>query len=154
MTICDFRLPIVNLGSQTARLKSKIGNRKSKMLTTGVDIIYVPRVERAIQEFGNRFLERVYTPMERLYCRERVPELAVRFAAKEAVAKALGVGMRILARDGIQWHEAEIVGDMRGKPMVHLYGGAALRATSLGLQEWSVSLTHEREYAVAFVVAM
>jgi holo-[acyl-carrier protein] synthase len=124
------------------------------MLTTGVDIIYVPRVERAIQEFGNRFLERVYTPMERLYCRERVPELAVRFAAKEAVAKALGVGMRILARDGIQWHDAEIVGDMRGKPMVRLYGGAALRATELGLQEWSVSLTHEREYAVAFVVAM
>jgi holo-[acyl-carrier protein] synthase len=124
------------------------------MLTTGVDIIYVPRVERAIHEFGDHFLERVYTPMERLYCRERIPELAVRFAAKEAVAKALGVGMRILARDGIRWHDAEIIGDMRGKPLVRLYGVAALRATELGLQEWSVSLTHEREYAVAFVVAM
>ena len=124
------------------------------MLTSGVDIIYIPRVERAVQEFGGRFLERVYTPMERLYCRERVPELAVRFAAKEAVAKALGVGMRILARDGIQWHEAEIIGDMRGKPMVRLYGGAARRADELGLKEWSVSLSHEREYAVAFVVAM
>ena len=124
------------------------------MLTTGVDIIFIPRVERAITMFGARFLERVYTPMERLYCRERIPELAVRFAAKEAVSKALGVGMRILAREGIQWHEAEIIGDMRGKPIVRLHGGAALRAQGLGLVEWSVSLTHEREYAVAFVVAM
>ena len=124
------------------------------MLTSGVDIIYVPRVERAGKEFGDRFLARVYTPMERLYCRERIPELAVRFAAKEAVAKALGVGMRILARDGIHWHEAEIIGDMRGKPMVRLYGHAAQRADELGLKEWTVSLSHEREYAVAFVVAM
>jgi phosphopantetheinyl transferase (holo-ACP synthase) len=62
--------------------------------------------------------------------------------------------MRILARDGIRWHEAEIIGDMRGKPLVRLYGAAALRAKELGLQEWSISLTHEREYAVAFVVAM
>jgi holo-[acyl-carrier protein] synthase len=124
------------------------------MLTSGVDIIYVPRVERAVKEFGDRFLTRVYTPLERLYCRERIPELAVRFAAKEAVAKALGVGMRILARDGIHWYEAEIVGDMRGKPMVRLYGSAAQRANELGLKEWTVSLSHEREYAVAFVVAM
>ncbi|MCL5995643.1 MAG: holo-ACP synthase [Chloroflexi bacterium] len=124
------------------------------MLATGVDIIYVPRVERAVKAFGDRFLMRVYTPLERLYCRERVPELAVRFAAKEAVAKALGVGMRILARDGIQWHEAEIIGDMRGKPMVRLHGWAAQRAEALGLTQWSVSLSHEREYAVALVVAM
>ena len=92
--------------------------------------------------------------MERLYCRERIPELAVRFAAKEAVAKALGVGMRILARDGIHWCEAEIVGDLRGKPMVRLHGSAEQRANDLGLKEWTVSLSHEREYAVAFVVAM
>ena len=124
------------------------------MLTSGVDIIFVPRVERAVQQFGSRFLERVYTPLERLYCRERVPELAVRFAAKEAVAKALGVGMRILARDGIHWHDAEIVGDFRGKPIVRLHGIAAARADELGLKEWTVSLSHEREYAVAFVVAM
>ena len=108
------------------------------MLTTGVDIIYMPRIERALTQFGDRFLARVYTPMERLYCRERVPELAVRFAAKEAVAMALGVGMRILARDGIHWHEAEIVGDFRGKPMVRLHGAAAARANELGLKEWSV----------------
>jgi holo-[acyl-carrier protein] synthase len=124
------------------------------MLTTGVDIIYIPRIERALKEFGDRFLLRVYTPLERLYCRERIPELAVRFAAKEAVAKALGVGMRILARDGIQWHEAETIGDTRGKPMVRLHGSAARRAEELGLTEWAVSLSHEREYAVAFVIAM
>jgi holo-[acyl-carrier protein] synthase len=123
------------------------------MLSTGVDIIYVPRIERAVKQFGERFLMRVYTPLERLYCRERIPELAVRFAAKEAVAKTLGVGMRILAREGIQWHEAEIVGDRRGKPMVRLHGSAAARAAELGLTEWAVSLSHEREYGVAFIVA-
>ena len=124
------------------------------MLSTGVDIIFIPRVERAVQQFGDRFLERVYTPLERLYCRERLPELAVRFAAKEAVSKALGVGMRILSHEGILWHEAEIVGDMRGKPLVRLHGGAAARAEELGLREWSISLSHERDYAIAIVVAM
>jgi holo-[acyl-carrier protein] synthase len=123
------------------------------MLTTGVDIIYVPRVERVVSEFGDRFLERVYTPLELLYCRRRIPELAVRFAAKEAVSKTLGVGMRILSRDGILWHEAEIVGDPRGKPMIRLHGRAAQLADELGLTQWAVSLSHEREYAVAFVVA-
>jgi holo-[acyl-carrier protein] synthase len=123
------------------------------MLTSGVDIIEIARVERALARHRERFLERVFTPAEIRYARRRPAELAARFAAKEAVAKALGVGMRMIARDGIRWQEAEIVGDHRGKPLVRLHGRAAERAAELGLTEWSVSLSHTDEHAVAFVVA-
>lgn len=123
------------------------------MLTNGVDLVSIARVERVLDRYGDRFLERVFTPAEILYSRRRTPELAARFAAKEAVAKALGVGMRMMAREGIGWHEAEIVGDHRGKPMVRLHGRAAERAAELGLTEWAVSLSHTEEHAVAFVVA-
>ena len=123
------------------------------MLTTGVDLVEIARVERACTRFGDRFVQRVYTPLEVTYCRGRLQELAARFAAKEAVSKALGVGMRILARDGIHWQEVEITGDHRGKPLVRLHGRAAERAAELGLTEWAVSLSHTREHAIAFVVA-
>ncbi len=123
------------------------------MLTVGVDIVEVPRIERLLNNYGNRFLERVYTAAEVLYCRARPAELAARFAAKEAVSKALGVGVRVLARDGINWQDVEVLGDERGKPQVRLYGRAAERAAELGLCEWAISLSHTREYAIAFVVA-
>lgn len=123
------------------------------MLTSGVDLIEIARVERAIESFGDRFLQRVFTQNEILYCRGRVSELAARFAAKEAVSKALGVGMRALAHDGIYWKDAEITGDRRGKPIVRLFGRAAERAEELGLTEWAVSLTHTKVHAMAFVVA-
>lgn len=123
------------------------------MLTTGVDLIEIARVERILARYGDRFLERVFTPAEILYCRARLPELAARFAAKEAVAKALGVGMRMIARDGVRWRDVEVTGDARGKPLVRLYGRAAERAAALGLTEWAVSLSHTREHAIAFVVA-
>ncbi|RLC69711.1 MAG: holo-[acyl-carrier-protein] synthase [Chloroflexi bacterium] len=123
------------------------------MLTTGVDLIEIARVERILTRYGDRFLERVFTPAEIAYCRARPAELAARFAAKEAVSKALGVGVRMMARDGIKWREAEIVGDARGKPLVRLHGRAAERAAELGLSEWAVSLSHTREHAIAFVAA-
>lgn len=123
------------------------------MLTTGVDLIEIDRVKRVLARHGDRFLERVFTQTEVLYCRGRPSELAARFAAKEAVSKALGVGMRMMSRDGIDWRDAEIVGDVRGKPLIRLHGRAAERAKELGLTEWAVSLSHTREYAVAFVAA-
>ncbi len=123
------------------------------MLTTGVDLIEIARVERILERYSDRFLERVFTPAEVLYYRDRLPELAARFAAKEAVAKALGVGMRMMARDGVRWRDVEVTGDARGKPLVRLYGRAAERAAELGLTEWAVSLSHTREHAIAFVVA-
>ena len=123
------------------------------MLTTGIDLIEIARVERMLSRYGDRFLARVFTPAEILYCRGRTAELAARFAAKEAVSKALGVGVRMIARDGIHWQDVEVVGDPRGKPLVHLYGRAAERAGELGLAEWAISLSHSREHAIAFVVA-
>ena len=123
------------------------------MLTVGIDMVEIARVERVLERHGDHFLERVFTPTEILYCRARPPELAARFAAKEAVAKALGVGMRMLSRDGINWQDAEIVGDVRGKPLIRLHGRAAERAEELALTEWAVSLSHTREHAIAFVVA-
>jgi len=123
------------------------------MLTTGVDLVELARVERVLKRYGDRFLARVFTPAEILYCRGRTAELAARFAAKEAVSKALGVGVRMIARDGIHWQDVEVVGDPRGKPLVRLYGRAAERAGELGLTEWAISLSHTREHAIAFVVA-
>ena len=102
---------------------------------------------------GQRFLDRVYTPAEVMYCRGRVAELAARFAAKEAVSKALGVGVRILNREGIYFREVETLPDRLGKPHLVLHGRAAQRAKDLGLNEWAISLSHDREIAIAFVVA-
>ena len=124
------------------------------MLTTGVDIIFIPRVDEAVARFGERFLHRVVTTAEIAYCKGRVPELAARFAAKEAVSKALGVGVRTLSQHGIGWHDAEVINGHGGKPSVRLHGRAAHVAAELHLSQWAVSLTHEREYAIAFVVAM
>ncbi len=113
----------------------------------GVDIIEIERVEAAIHKFGDRFLGRVYTPLEVAFCRGRVSELAARFAAKEAVMKALGTGAR-----GVAWREIEILPNHRGKPLVYLHGRAAARAERIALAALDVSMSHSREYAVAFVV--
>lgn len=118
------------------------------MLSVGVDIIEIPRIVRALERWGDRFLRHVYTEAEVAYCRGRVPELAARFAAKEAVSKALGTGIF-----GISWNEIEVLGDRRGKPQVTLYGRALARAQRLGLEEWAISLSHSDGDALAFVVA-
>ncbi|MHB1294852.1 MAG: holo-ACP synthase [Anaerolineae bacterium] len=118
------------------------------MLSTGVDIIEIRRIARALEKWGMRFEERVYTPAERVHCHGRVPEFAARFAAKEAISKALGTGLA-----GIAWTEMEILPDALGKPLVSLHGRALARAQALGLSEWAISLTHDGGLAVAFVVA-
>lgn len=118
------------------------------MLTVGVDMIEIERIQAVVDRRGQRFLDRIYTPRELSYCRGRIPELAVRFAAKEAVAKALGTGIR-----GLSWREMEVVADRRGKPTVALHGRAAERARALGVLEWAISLSHAREHALAMVAA-
>jgi holo-[acyl-carrier protein] synthase len=102
------------------------------MIAIGVDILEIRRMEQAIARFGDRLLRRVFTPAERQACRGRVAEYAARFAAKEAVAKALGVGLRIMAREGIGFHDVEILPDHRGQPHIHLRGWAAERARGAG----------------------
>ncbi len=118
-------------------------------IAAGVDIIEIARIERVLREFGERFLRKVFTERERQRYGDRVPELAARFAAKEATSKALGTGIR-----GIRWKEMEIVSNRRGKPILVLHGGAAERAACLGLVAFDVSLTHSRTDAIAFVVAL
>ena len=113
----------------------------------GVDMIEIDRVARVLQRHPRRFLERVFTPEEVAFCRGRVPELAARFAAKEATMKALGTGARSVA-----WCDIEVLPDRRGKPLVYLYGGAAERAELIGLDAMDISLSHLADFAVAVVV--
>jgi holo-[acyl-carrier protein] synthase len=120
-------------------------------LAVGVDMVEIPRIARAIERWGKRFLDRVYTPAEIARYQGRIPELAARFAAKEAISKALGVG--IWWRGGIGWTDAEVRSDPLGKPNVVLYGRAAERARELGLDQWAISLSHTDEHAIAMVVA-
>lgn len=123
-------------------------------LATGVDIVTIARIERAIVRHGERFLTRIYTRREVASSRGRAAELAARFAVKEAVAKALGVGMRLLSPAGIGWQEAETLNEPGGKPYVILHGRAANLAEAAGLITWSVSISHDAGLAIAFVVAL
>lgn len=115
----------------------------------GVDIAEVPRIAAALERWGDRFLARIYTPAEIQRYRHKPSSLASRFAAKEAVMKALGTGVR-----GVGWKEIEVLPDARGKPLVRLSGRAAARAEELGIVVWEISLTDTRELALASVVAL
>ncbi|MCC7021685.1 MAG: holo-ACP synthase [Thermomicrobiales bacterium] len=131
------------------RYEPELDPERSGQIVTGVDIIEIARIERALADFGDRFLRRVYTERERERYATRVAELAARFAAKEATSKALGTGIR-----GMHWREMEILSNRRGKPILVLHGGAAERAALLGLVAFDVSLTHSRTDAMAFVVGL
>lgn len=113
----------------------------------GIDVIEIDRVADVIRRHGDRFLTRIYTADEITHCRGRVSELAARFAAKEAVMKALGTGIR-----GVGWRDIEVLPNPRGKPLVFLYGRGARRAREIELRGLEISLTHSREYAIASVV--
>jgi len=122
---------------------------QSGAITVGVDIIEIDRIAKMIEQHGDRFLRRIYTPRERERYEGRVPELAARFAGKEATSKALGTGIRDLT-----WREMEILSNRRGKPILILHGDAARRAAVLGLTHFDISLTHSRTDAMAFVVGL
>ena len=119
----------------------------SIMLSTGVDIIEISRIRDVLDRYGQRFLDRVFTPGEIAYCRGRAPNLAARFAAKEAAMKALGTGVR-----GVGWKDIEVVRAPSGAPGVLYHGRAESRARRLGVLETSLSISHSRDYAVAFAV--
>lgn len=115
----------------------------------GVDLIEIGRIAAVLERHPKRFLDKVFTAAEIAYCRGRVPELAVRFAAKEAISKALGTGLK-----GVYFREMEIHNDLRGKPLVRLHGAAARRAGELGIESLEVSLSHTAELAIAQVVGL
>ena len=113
----------------------------------GTDIIEIARIEQAVARWGESFLHRIYTDPELGLYLDHPPSLAARFAAKEAVMKAIGTPDKVFA-----WREIEILSDSSGRPFIHLYGKAQNRADSLGLDELAISLSHSRDYAIAFVV--
>ena len=116
------------------------------MQHVGVDIVEIPRIERVIQRWGKTFLGRVFTPAElKLY--NNTPSLAARFAAKEAVLKALGA-----CDKGISWQDIEILAELNGKPVVNLMGKAKFEADESAISRMNISLSHSENYAVAFVV--
>lgn len=117
------------------------------MYVHGIDIVEIARIREAIDSWGDRFLKRIYTDGEIELCRGRVPELAARFAGKEAMMKALGTGYR-----GISWRDIEILPDGRGAPLVYLSGSARARANELGIKDLAITLSHSKEYAVASIV--
>lgn len=117
-------------------------------LTSGVDLIEIPRIAGVLERYGERFLGRIYTPGEIEYCRGRPANLAARFAAKEAAMKALGTGTR-----RVSWQDIEVTRQESGAPSLRLYGRAQARARRLGVIQLSLSLSHSRDYAIAVVVA-
>jgi len=122
------------------------------ILGIGTDIVLVSRIRQSETRFGDRFAQKILAEIEfSQYKRVSAPTyfLAKRFAAKEAVAKALGTGMR----SGVTFKSIEIQHDRVGKPKVILWSGAAKMADSLGIKHWHISLSDEKDQALAFVVA-
>jgi len=119
------------------------------LLSSGLDLIEIKRIQKALERHGDHFLNRIYTETEIKQSRGNAPELAARFAAKEAASKALGTGI-----GPVSWREMETINDFRGKPHLHLHGKAARIAKELGYTTWSVSLTHSRDMAAAVVVCV
>ncbi len=127
-------------------------------ISSGIDLIEIERIEKALERHGARFLKRIFseTELERLEkfkARKVNPriiaaEVAARFAAKEACSKALGTGI-----GPVSWREMEILNEPSGKPTLRLSGKAGQIAGFLGYTSWSVSLTHSNEMAGAVVVA-
>jgi holo-[acyl-carrier protein] synthase len=114
----------------------------------GVDLIDIGRIVHMLERFPDRFRYRVLTEAEIRYCRRRPERIAGRWAAKEAVSKVLGLGVR-----GVGWREIEVLPNRAGAPQVILHRRARARAETLRLQDVTVSISHERATAVAVAIA-
>jgi holo-[acyl-carrier protein] synthase len=118
----------------------------------GIDAVEIARIRDTLDRHPDRFLDRCFTPDERAYAessRRRVEHYAARFAAKEAILKALGTGWS----RGIAWTDAEVVRDPSGRPGVRLHAAAARIAGELGIERWTISLTHTPTIALASAIA-
>src|SRR3984885_6105531 len=121
------------------------------LLGLGTDLIETRREEQRIDRFGDRFLERIFSPLEIAYCKRKknaAESFAARFAAKEAGAKALGTGIS----RGVTWKDFEVKRETSGRPSLHLSGRAAELAVAIGVKRIQLSLTHSRDLAMAVVV--
>ena len=117
----------------------------------GVDLVNIDRMERAVERWGRRFLERIFTAAEIERCQRRARPaqcLALRFAAKEAFAKSLGLGIR----EGLRWRDVEVVQDDLGKPSLLLHNRAKQLLAKMEAKKTWLSLSDERDSAIAVVV--
>ncbi len=118
---------------------------------TGIDIAEVPRIRRSIERFGDRFLQRIFTPEEIRYCESkanRVERYAARFAAKEAAMKALGTGWN----HGVRWQDCEVARLPGKRPTMVFHGRAGEFAARLGVKNTALSISHTAEQAIAQVI--
>jgi holo-[acyl-carrier protein] synthase len=118
---------------------------------SGIDLAEIDRIQRSVERYGQRFLDRVYTASEQAYClrkRKSAESLAARFAAKEAGAKALGTGIS----HGVNWLEIEVVREAGGRPTLRFHGRAAEFAARLSSVRVALSITHTATLAMASVV--
>lgn len=118
---------------------------------TGVDLAEVPRIQASVERFGDRFVRRIFTPLEIAYVERKANKYqryAARFAAKEAGMKAIGTGWK----RGVRWQDFEVSNLASGKPTLRFHGVAGQIATALGVRNVSLSLTHTAEYGMAHVI--
>jgi holo-[acyl-carrier protein] synthase len=118
---------------------------------SGIDLAEIGRIQKSVDRYGGRFLDRVYTAAEQAYClkkRNSAESFAARFAAKEAGAKALGTGIS----HGVSWLEIEVVREPSGRPTIQFHGRAAQIAASLCVVHAALSITHTADLAMASVV--
>lgn len=124
---------------------------RMQILGHGIDLVDIARVARMVQDHGQHFLDRCFTPAEQAYClgpKRRYEHLAGRFAAKEAILKVLGTGWRA----GIAWTDMEILNDPQGKPEVRLTGLCAELASQQGITRWHLSISHIDTHAMASAI--
>jgi holo-[acyl-carrier protein] synthase len=125
----------------------------SSVVAHGIDLTEMARINRIWEAHGDRFLRRIYTPAEQAYCLEckfPLPRLTGRFAAKEAVLKVLGTGLR----GGLEWTLIETLPDALGKPLVTLHGAARTEADQRGIGTILISVTHTGDYAMASAIGL
>ena len=125
------------------------------ILGIGADLVEIGRIRQSIQQYGDRFLNRIYTPLEQAYCsgkssgtRGSEESFAARFAAKEAAMKAIATGMQ----GGVTWKDFEVLNETSGRPTLRLSGIAGVHAERLGVKRISISLSHTSEHAFAVVL--
>lgn len=116
---------------------------------TGVDLIEISRIASSIEKYQTRFLNRIFTQNEQNLCENNTASLAARFAAKEAVSKALQTGIGT-----IQWTDIEILKEPSGAPRLLLHNEAQKKADQLDIIIWSISLSHTKFHAVAMATAI
>ncbi len=124
------------------------------ILRTGIDLLHIPRFESVYRRYGMRFVQRIYTLREQQHCDARMDSYASRWAAKEAAAKMLGVGLRGLGSGApaLPWTTIEVLHDESRKPVLFLHGAARDRANALGIDTVDMSVSHDAGYVIVSVV--